>query len=83
MWELDNKCVKTDLNKVTKNQPQHWTETQRNESLNLLKSFEDLFDRTLGKWILVTVGFKIKEEVKPISSRPYPVLKEKKEMFKI
>ena len=56
-----------------KNQCQHLTETQRNELLKLLQIFEELFDVTLVTWKTDPVYFKLKDDAKPIWSRPYTV----------
>ena len=45
---LDAKYEKVDLHKVMETQCQHLTMTQYNESLQLLKIFEEFFDGTLG-----------------------------------
>ena len=45
---LDAKYENVDLHKVMETQCQHLTMTQRNEYLQLLKRFENLFDGTLG-----------------------------------
>ena len=39
----------------------------------LLQNFEELFNRTLGTCKTDPVDFKLKEDVKPIYSRTYPV----------
>ena len=44
-----------------KNQYQNLTEKQRNEFLELLKKFEELFDGTLGNWKRDLVDSKLKE----------------------
>ena len=41
-----------------------------------------MFDGTLGTCITYRVDFQLKENVKPICSRPYPVPKVHKEIFK-
>ena len=64
-----------------KTQCQHLTMTQRNELLQLLQIFEELFDVTLGTWKTDPVNFGLKKDVKPIYLQPYPVLKVHKEMF--
>ena len=61
---------------------QYLTMTQRIELLKLLQKFEELFDETLGAWKIDPVDLRLKEDTKPICSRPYPVLKVPKEMFK-
>ena len=79
---LDAKHEKPDLHKVMENKCQHLTMTQCNELLKLLKIFEELFDGTLGTRKRYPVYFELKENVKPIFSRPYPKPKVHGEMFK-
>ena len=64
-----------------KNQFQHLTETQCNELLKFFQKFEEFFDGKLGIWKTDPVYLKLKNIVKTISSRTYPVLKVHKEMF--
>ena len=64
------------------NQCQRLTMTQRNELLKLLMKFEEFFDRTLGTWKTYPVYLELKEDVKPICSRPYPVPKLHKKEIK-
>ena len=61
---------------------QHLTRTQRNELLKLLKKIEYLFYVTLGTWKIDPVELELKQDTNPIYSRPYPVPKVHKEMFK-
>ena len=63
-------------------QRQNLTMTQRNDLLQLLKKFEELFDGTLGTWKIYSFDFKLKEGGKPICLRPYPVPKVYEEIFK-
>ena len=63
------------------NQSQHLTMTQRNELLKLLQIFEELLDGKLGTWKTDSVYYKIKEDVKSISSQTYPVPKVHEEIF--
>ena len=56
--------------------------TQHNELLQLLHIFEELFDGTLGTLETDPVYFNLKQDVKSICSRPYPVPKIHEEMFK-
>ena len=76
------KYEKVDLHKVIENQCQHSTIIQRNELLRILHTFEELLYGTLGSW-KHPVEFELKQNVKPIYSRSYPVLKVHKEMLKI
>ena len=72
---LDAKDEKADLIKVMENQCQHMAETQRNELLKILQNFEGFFNGTLSTWKTDTVDFKLKYDVGPICSKPYPVPK--------
>ena len=63
-------------------QCQHLTMTQCNDLLKLLQKSEELFDGTLGTWETDPVEFELKEDAKPICSRPYPVPKVHEEIFK-
>ena len=55
---------------------------KRKELLKLLQKSEELFYGTLGTWKMDTVDFELKEDVKPICLRPYPVPKVHEEMSK-
>ena len=66
---------KSYLNEVMKNKCQHLTGTQCNESFKFLQNFEVFFFGTLGTWKTDQVDFKLKNDVKPMCSKPYPVLK--------
>ena len=63
-------------------QCQHLTMTQRNELLKLSQKFEELLNGILGTWKRDPVDFELKEDMKPVLSRLYPVPKVHKEMFK-
>ena len=56
--------------------------TQRNELLQLLQKYEELFNGILGILKTDPVYFELKENVKAICSEPYPVLKVHEENFK-
>ena len=47
-----------------------------------MQKIVELFDGTLGTWKTDPVDFELKEDLKPICSRPYPVTKVPEEMFK-
>ena len=64
------------------NQCQHLPTTQRNELTQFLQKLEEFFDGTHGTWKTDLVSSRIKENEKPIFSRPYPVQKVHKGMFK-
>ena len=63
-------------------QCQHLTITQRNELIELLQHFENLFNGTLVTWITDLLDSELKEDTNPILSRPYPVPKVHKEVCK-
>ena len=63
-------------------QCQHLTMTQRNELLQLLQKFKELFDGTLVTWKIYSVDFELKENTKPICSRLYTVQKVHEDFFK-
>ena len=46
-----------------------------------MKKSEDLFDGTLGTWNTTPVELELKDNAKPMCSRPYPVPKLHKTMF--
>ena len=79
---LGAKYKKANLQKVMEIYCQNLTMTQHNDLLKLLLKFEDLFNGTLSTWKTYPVYFDLKEYVKPIWSRPYPVTEVYKEIFK-
>ena len=56
--------------------------SEREIPLNILNKFEDLFDGTLGTWNTAQVDLKLKDDAKPVVSRPYTVLRVHKAMFR-
>ena len=80
---LDVKYKKADLNEVmTKQSQKHLTATKCHALIQFLKKFEDLFDGTLDTWNTTLVDLELKSDVKPVCSRPYPVSKLQKTVFK-
>ena len=63
-------------------QCQHLTIIKCNELLELLQRFEVLFNVMIGTSKKYPEDFKLKEDTKLICSRPYPILKVHKKMFK-
>ena len=55
---------------------------QRNKLLKLLHKFKELFNGTIGTYKTDPVYFELRNNTKPIFSRPYPVLKLHMEIFK-
>ena len=72
---LDAKYKKAGLNKVRTEQCQHLTATERHRLLNILKTFEYLFDGKLDTRKTALVDLELKDDVKPLCLRPYPVPK--------
>ena len=79
---LDAKYENANLHKVMESQCQHLTMKKRNELLKLLHKFKEFFVGTLGTRKKDSLEFELKEDAKIICSRPYPVPKVHKEMFK-
>ena len=67
---------------MTKQCQKNSTTTDRHVLLQLLKKFENMFDDTLGMWNTTPVDLELKENAKSVCSRPYPVPKVHKMMFK-
>ena len=79
---LNAKYEKLDSRKVMENQCQHLKMTQCNEFLELIPKFEELFDGILGTWKIDPLEFELKENAKPICSRPYAVPRYTKKCLK-
>ena len=54
-------------------QYQHLTATERHRLIQLLKTFKNLFDGTLGTWKTTPIESELKDDTKPVWSRPYAV----------
>ena len=78
---LDSNYEKADLLEVVANAHQ-LDNTQKQQLLELLLDFEDLFDGTLGHWQTEPVNIELKPDAKPYSGRYYPVPRVNKETFK-
>ena len=78
---LDAKYKKADLNKVMTKQCQHLNTEEHEILLNILQKYEHIFDGTLGKWNTTPADLDLREDVKPVCSRPYPVPSLNKDMF--
>jgi hypothetical protein len=70
---LDANYEQADLQAVVDATEPHLSFWDENKLLELLKEFEELFDRTLGDWKTEPVSFELKEGAKPYHSRTYPV----------
>ena len=72
---LDAKYEKADLQAIVKDNCTHLNSTHQEKLLAILKSFEMLFDGTLGDWNTEPVSFELKEGMKPYHGRAFPVPK--------
>ena len=70
---LDAKYEKADLPKIVEETCEHIDESERQELLELLQKYEEMFDGTLGDWKTEPVHFELKEGAKPFRGRPCPV----------
>ena len=70
---LDANYEKADLQAVVDATGPHLSCQDEKRLLELLKEFEELFDRTLGDWKTEPVSFERQEGTKPYHGRPYPV----------
>ena len=70
------KYERYDLNKVmTKQCQEHLTTIEYDRLLQIMKKSEDIFDGTLGTWNTTPVELELKDNAKPMCSRPYSVPK--------
>ena len=76
------KYEKSNLNKVMTEKCQHLNATELYRLINISKKFEYLFDGTLGTWKTTLVDLELKDDAKPVWSRPYPVLNVHESTFK-
>ena len=61
---------------------QHLIPSKQESLLNLFKRFEYFFDGTLGTWNTALMGLELKDDTKPVCSRPYPVPRVHESMFR-
>ena len=79
---IDDKYENSNLNEVMNKQFQHLNTKERYKLLNILNKFKDLVYGTLGTWNTTPVGLELKDDSKPVFSRPYPVPRVHKEIFR-
>ena len=79
---LDAKYKNAELDKVMTEQFQHLNTKECKRLLNILTSFEDLFDGTLGTYNTTIVDLKLRYNANPVYLRPYPVPRAHKAIFK-
>ena len=70
---LDSTYEKANLEEVVKDNCAHLSDDQRHKLLELLETYEELFDGTLGDFQTEPVSFELKEGAKPWHGRAYPV----------
>ncbi len=69
---LDAKYSKADLKKVAES-ADHLSPTKRDQLYKLLMTHEDLFDGTLGTFTGEPYDIKLKDNIEPFHTRPFPV----------
>ena len=69
------KYKKANLPEVVENNCKHLNNDKREELLQLLYKYEELFDGTLGDWKTEPVKLELKKDAKPFHSRPFQVPK--------
>ena len=72
MQILDAKYEKADLPAIVE-KCNHLTDIQKVKLLEVLTTFERLFDGSLGDWKTSPVHFELKEGAKPYHGRPFPI----------
>ena len=78
---LDAKYTKANLETVIPSY-NHLSKTEQAKLYKLLKSYEPLFDGTLGTWNCRPVSLELKANAVPEHSRPYPVPRSQETVFK-
>ena len=71
---LDAKYEPANLNEVVE-ECSHLESNERHQLYELLHKYEDLFDRTLGKWKCEDYKIDLKEGAEPYHARPFPIPK--------
>ena len=79
---LDAKYKKADLNKVMTKQYQQLNTKELERLLNLLWKYEELFNGTLGTWNTTPVDLELRDDAKLVCSRPYPLSRIHKVIFR-
>jgi len=79
---LDSKYEKADLPKLVKDNCSHLSATEQRKLLQLLISYEDLFDGTLGDFQTSPISLELKPGEEPVSAKAFPVPKIHEAVFK-
>ena len=69
---LDAKYEKADLKQLCRQQS-HLSAHEQELLHDLLKTYEHLFDGTLGEWKGTGVSFELKHDATPFHAKPYPI----------
>jgi hypothetical protein len=72
---LDAKYQQADLQSIVRDNFKHLSPDHQKKLLQLLKTYELLFDSTLGDWKTKLVSFQLKEGVSPYNGQAFPVPK--------
>ena len=70
---LDAKYEKADIPQTVHENCKHLTDRQRRLLIELLESFEELFDGTLGDWDTEPIHLELKKDAKPYHGKAFPV----------
>ena len=79
---LDADYKAADLPKVVEENCPHLSVPERKKLLELLETFEELFDGTLGDWKTSPAKLELKDGATPYHGRAYPIPKIHKETIK-
>ena len=83
VYNIRCELQKSDLDEViTKKFQKQLTDTEHHSLLQILNTFEDMFDGMLGTCNTTPVELELKENVELVCLRPYPVRKVHKTMSK-
>jgi hypothetical protein len=69
---LDAKYEKANLHEVAQD-AEHLSETERQELLRFLQTYEDLFDGSLGKWNMGAYDIELRPDATPYHARAFPI----------
>ena len=79
---LNSKNQKVDLNKVMTKKCQNLNTKEHKILLNLFRNHRDQFDSMLVTWSTTPLDLDLRNKTNPVFSRPYPVPRVHKAMFR-
>ena len=79
---LDASYDKADLPKVIEDTCKHLSREEQSKLLQLLESYAELFDGTLGDFQTEPVSLELKPGFKPYHGKPYPIPKKHDKAFR-